>query len=99
MADKKRKFRMSHPKTERDLEAVVEEVSSMHAEERVHEHVHEHHHHHHGEVTLDELLSAMTTSLHILEHEIEDMKIRIRVIEAKVDQIYDMINSIAKKIK
>ncbi len=94
MAGKKRKFRMSHPKTERDLEAVVEEVSSMHAEEHVHEH-----HHHHGEIALDELLSAMATSLHILEHEIEDMKIRIRVIEAKVDQIYDMINSIAKKIK
>ena len=97
MAGKKRKFRMSHPKTERDLEAVVEEVSSMHPEEHAHEHVHEHHHH--GEVALDELLSAMATSLHILEHEIEDMKIRIRVIEAKVDQIYDMINSITKKIK
>ncbi len=97
MAGKKRKFRMSHPKTERDLEAVVEEVSEMHAEEHVHEHEHEHHHH--GEVSLDELLSAMATSLHILEHEIEDMKIRVRVIEAKVDQIYDMINTIAKKIK
>ena len=99
MAGKKRKFRMSHPKTERDLETVVEEVSEMHAEEHAHEHAHEHHHHHHGEVALDELLSAMATSLHILEHEIEDMKIRIRVIEAKVDQIYDMINTIAKKIK
>ncbi len=98
MTGKKRKFRMSHPKTERDLEAVVEEVSSMHAEEHVHEHVHEHHHHH-GEVALDELLSAMATSLHILEHEIEDMKIRIRVIEAKVDQIYDILNTINKKIK
>ncbi len=97
MVEKKRRFRMSHPKTERDLETVVEEVSEMHTKEHTHGHVHEHYHH--SEVSLEELLSAMASSLHILEHEIEDIKIRIRVIEAKVDQIYDIIDTIVKKNK
>ena len=90
MSEKKRKFRMKHPKDEQDLNRVIAEVSAQEA------HI-EHHEHH--RYSMDELLTAMATSLHVLEHEIEDIKVRIRVIEAKIDQIFDMIASIQKRIE
>jgi len=90
VSEKKRRFRMKHPRDEQDLNRVVAEVSAQEA------HIG---HHEHYRYSMDELLSAMATSLHILEHEVEDMKIRIKVIEAKIDQILDMIASIQKRIE
>ena len=92
MSSKKRKFRMRHPKDEADLNRVVEEVTAS-------EHAHEHHvHAHEHEYGVEELLSAMATSLHVLEHEIEDLKIRVRIIESKIDQLFDTLNDIKDKI-
>ncbi len=85
MSSKKRKFRMRHPKDEADLNRVVEEVTAN-------EHAHEH------EYGVEELLSAMATSLHVLEHEIEDLKIRVRIIESKIDQLFDTLNDIKDRI-
>ncbi len=92
MSSKKRKFRMRHPKDEADLNRVVEEVTAN-------EHAHEHHvHAHEHEYGVEELLSAMATSLHVLEHEIEDLKIRVRIIESKIDQLFDTLNDIKDRI-
>lgn len=90
MSEKKYKFRMRHPKDEQDLNRVVAEVSAQETHAG---------HHEHYEYSMDELLSAMASSLHVLEHEIEDIKIRIKVIEAKIDQLFEMISNIQKDRK
>lgn len=86
----KRRFRMKHPKNERDLNRIVAEVVETRGEE--------HEHKHYGEYSINELLSAIATTLQVLEHEIGDIKIRIRVIENKIDQIFETITDFQKKI-
>lgn len=90
MSEKKHRFRIKHPKNEQDLNRVIAEVSAQEA--------YAGHHEHYG-YSMDEFLSAIVTSLRVLEHEIEDIKVRIKVIEAKIDQIFDMIASIQKRIE
>lgn len=81
---------MKHPKNEQDLNRIVDEVVETHGEE--------HKYKHYGGYSIDELLSAIATTLQVLEHEIEDIKIRIRVIENKIDQIFETITDFQKKI-
>lgn len=83
---RKRKARMTLPKTKDDLQAVIKEVE----ERTAHEHEHHHHHHHHGG-ELDELLIVLELLVDSLNASIETLKSRVSRNSMDIARLYKVV--------
>lgn len=87
---KRRRSRMTLPKSRSDLEKITEEVQQMHEEE------HHHHHHHHGEI--DEALLVIELLLDSLNATVNTLQTRVKQNGLEIARIYKILSYIIEAL-
>ncbi len=86
---KRRRSRMTLPKSRSDLEKITEEVQQMHEEEH-------HHHHHHGEI--DEALLVIELLLDSLNATVNTLQTRVKQNGLEIARIYKILSYIIEAL-